>query len=155
SRARLRRHAVERLPLRDTAADHAGCHRRRADGVHALDRRFRDHVFHRRRRHGDAAAADLLDDQDRRDAGGERGIQPVDAADAGAYHHRIQSLSHAAAFRGAGMKRASSPMRRALLASLPPLAFALLTGTALAKDEFHLYNWNNYIAPETIKRFED
>src|SRR5512135_3820828 len=23
-----------------------------------------------------------------------------------------------------------------------------------AKDELHLYNWNNYIAPETIKRFE-
>ena len=23
-----------------------------------------------------------------------------------------------------------------------------------ARDEFHLYNWNNYIAPETIKRFE-
>src|SRR5438477_10165759 len=37
----------------------------------------------------------------------------------------------------------------ALLASL------LLAMPALAKDEFHLYNWNNYIAPETIKRFED
>ena len=24
-----------------------------------------------------------------------------------------------------------------------------------AKDQLHLYNWNNYIAPETIKRFED
>ncbi len=32
-----------------------------------------------------------------------------------------------------------------LLASLP----------ALAKDELHLYNWNNYIAPETVKRFEE
>src|SRR5437763_14716275 len=37
----------------------------------------------------------------------------------------------------------------ALLASL------LLAMPALAKDEFHLYNWNNYIAPETVKRFED
>jgi spermidine/putrescine transport system substrate-binding protein len=37
----------------------------------------------------------------------------------------------------------------ALLASL------LFSVQALAKDEFHLYNWNNYIAPETIKRFED
>ena len=25
---------------------------------------------------------------------------------------------------------------------------------AAAGDQFHLYNWNNYIAPETIKRFE-
>jgi spermidine/putrescine transport system substrate-binding protein len=24
-----------------------------------------------------------------------------------------------------------------------------------AKDEFHLYNWNNYLAPETVKRFEE
>src|SRR5512135_3827269 len=24
-----------------------------------------------------------------------------------------------------------------------------------AKDELHLYNWNNYIAPETVKRFEE
>jgi len=31
-----------------------------------------------------------------------------------------------------------------LLASLP----------ALAKDELHLYNWNDYIAPETVERFE-
>ncbi|MEP6701863.1 MAG: spermidine/putrescine ABC transporter substrate-binding protein [Betaproteobacteria bacterium] len=26
---------------------------------------------------------------------------------------------------------------------------------ALAADRLHLYNWNNYIAPETVKRFED
>ena len=38
---------------------------------------------------------------------------------------------------------------------LPLLASLLLVMPALAKDEFHLYNWNNYIAPETIKRFED
>ena len=25
---------------------------------------------------------------------------------------------------------------------------------ALAQDKLHLYNWNNYIAPETVKRFE-
>ena len=37
---------------------------------------------------------------------------------------------------------------------LPLLASLLLVMPALAKDEFHLYNWNNYIAPETIKRFE-
>ena len=34
-------------------------------------------------------------------------------------------------------------------------SFTLAVGPALAKDELHLYNWNNYIAPETIKRFED
>ena len=26
---------------------------------------------------------------------------------------------------------------------------------AAAKDQLHFYNWNNYIAPETIKRFEE
>ena len=31
---------------------------------------------------------------------------------------------------------------------------ALPVAPVQAKDEFHLYNWNNYIAPETIKRFE-
>ena len=37
-----------------------------------------------------------------------------------------------------------------LLLSLP-----LLTSTfALAADELHLYNWNNYIAPETVQKFE-
>jgi spermidine/putrescine transport system substrate-binding protein len=36
------------------------------------------------------------------------------------------------------------------------ILFALLALPALAaKDQLHLYNWNNYIAPETIKRFED
>ena len=36
-----------------------------------------------------------------------------------------------------------------LLASL-----ALAVPAFAAKDEFHLYNWNNYLAPETVKRFE-
>jgi len=31
------------------------------------------------------------------------------------------------------------------------IAFMPLAG---ARDQLHLYNWNNYIAPETIKRFE-
>jgi spermidine/putrescine transport system substrate-binding protein len=39
------------------------------------------------------------------------------------------------------------------------LAVVVATGLAFAapasaRDELHLYNWNNYIAPETIKRFE-
>jgi spermidine/putrescine transport system substrate-binding protein len=46
-------------------------------------------------------------------------------------------------------------MRRALLGAVPLLSLCFLAPPALAKDEFHLYNWNNYIAPETIKRFED
>src|SRR5262252_5303054 len=146
---------MERVPLRDATAYHARRHRRRADGLHALDRRLRDHVLHRRRRHCHAAAADLLDDQDCRDARGECRFQPVDAADAGAYHHRIESVSNAAAFRGARMKRPWFRMRRALLAAVPLLSLSFLAPPALAKDEFHLYNWNNYIAPETIKRFED
>ncbi|MCC7328223.1 MAG: spermidine/putrescine ABC transporter substrate-binding protein [Burkholderiales bacterium] len=35
------------------------------------------------------------------------------------------------------------------------VVFALLSLPALAKDPLHLYNWNNYIAPETVKRFEE
>lgn len=35
------------------------------------------------------------------------------------------------------------------------LSLSLLTSTvALAADELHLYNWNNYIAPETVQKFE-
>ena len=35
------------------------------------------------------------------------------------------------------------------------LLLALAAIPALAKDTLHLYNWNNYIAPETVKRFEE
>ncbi len=42
--------------------------------------------------------------------------------------------------------------KRTFAASLVALAaFAL---PAAAADKLHLYNWNNYIAPETVKRFE-
>jgi spermidine/putrescine transport system substrate-binding protein len=34
-------------------------------------------------------------------------------------------------------------------------AILALVAPAQAKDELHLYNWNNYIAPETVKRFEE
>ncbi|KAF0814003.1 Putrescine-binding periplasmic protein SpuD [Andreprevotia sp. IGB-42] len=34
------------------------------------------------------------------------------------------------------------------------LALCLATGVAQAEDVLHVYNWNNYIAPETVKRFE-
>ncbi len=40
--------------------------------------------------------------------------------------------------------------RLVLLLALPLFSFAVN-----AKDQLHLYNWNNYIAPETVKRFED
>ena len=42
--------------------------------------------------------------------------------------------------------RIFAPVLAALLALAVPVH---------AKDELHLYNWNNYIAPETVKRFED
>ena len=32
---------------------------------------------------------------------------------------------------------------------------ALAAPAAAAKDQLHFYNWNNYIAPETVKRFEE
>lgn len=35
------------------------------------------------------------------------------------------------------------------------LAVSTIALTVNAKDQLHLYNWNNYIAPETVKRFEE
>jgi spermidine/putrescine-binding protein len=35
------------------------------------------------------------------------------------------------------------------------LLFAIAALPVFAKDTLHLYNWNNYIAPETVKRFEE
>jgi spermidine/putrescine transport system substrate-binding protein len=43
-------------------------------------------------------------------------------------------------------------MKRLVLL-LASLVFAV--SASAAKDEFHLYNWNNYLAPETVKLFED
>jgi spermidine/putrescine transport system substrate-binding protein len=37
---------------------------------------------------------------------------------------------------------------------LLPLLLLLASLPAPAKDELHLYNWNDYIAPETVARFE-
>ena len=34
------------------------------------------------------------------------------------------------------------------------LVFLLASGSALAADELHLYNWNNYISEGTVERFE-
>ncbi|MBP8007030.1 MAG: extracellular solute-binding protein, partial [Burkholderiales bacterium] len=44
--------------------------------------------------------------------------------------------------------------KRAFALSLVALAAFALPAAAAAADKLHLYNWNNYIAPETIKRFE-
>jgi spermidine/putrescine transport system substrate-binding protein len=40
------------------------------------------------------------------------------------------------------------------LAACLAVIFSLTSIPAFAADRLHLYNWNNYIAPETIKRFE-
>ena len=55
------------------------------------------------RGHGDAAAADLLDDQDRGDARGQRRVDAADAADAGADHHRFPTFAQPAALRRRGI----------------------------------------------------
>lgn len=41
-----------------------------------------------------------------------------------------------------------------LATALLTIALACCAAQAHAKDQLHLYNWNNYIAPETIQRFE-
>jgi spermidine/putrescine transport system substrate-binding protein len=41
-----------------------------------------------------------------------------------------------------------------ILALVAALLAATLAGPGLAADQLHLYNWNNYISDETIKRFE-
>jgi spermidine/putrescine transport system substrate-binding protein len=43
-------------------------------------------------------------------------------------------------------------MKRVVLLLLSLLAAA---PAVAAKDQLHFYNWNNYIAPETVKRFEE
>ncbi len=45
---------------------------------------------------------------------------------------------------------------RAFAAAFATVLAAAFTFSAPAgaRDQLHLYNWNNYIAPETIKRFE-
>ncbi|MBS0321868.1 MAG: spermidine/putrescine ABC transporter substrate-binding protein [Proteobacteria bacterium] len=45
-------------------------------------------------------------------------------------------------------------MNRTIRTLLAAAALALAAGAVHAKDQLHLYNWNNYIAPETIQRFE-
>src|SRR5947199_6741659 len=49
------------------------------------------------------------------------------------------------------MTRSFSLLTLALTLSLSVLPAV----PASAADQLHLYNWNNYIAPETVKRFED
>src|SRR5581483_1349288 len=128
---------------------HAGGRRGRADGIHAVDRRLRDHLLHRRRGHGDASAADLLDDQDRGDARGECGVNAAHAAHVAADRHRVALVTEHAS-RSTGV----NPMPgRPFLRALAVLA-ALACLPVHAADQLHLYNWNNYIAPETVKRFE-
>ncbi len=67
---------------RHLSADPAGRGGRGADGLHALAGRFRDQLLHRRGGRFHAAAADLLDDQDRRHARGQCGLHAADAAHA-------------------------------------------------------------------------
>jgi len=42
-----------------------------------------------------------------------------------------------------------------LTALIAAMVIAAAAAPATAKDQLHLYNWNNYIAPETVKRFEE
>jgi len=44
---------------------------------------------------------------------------------------------------------------KALISPILAVILALAFAPAHAKDVLHLYNWNNYIAPETVKRFEE
>ena len=90
---------VPGVPAGDAAADHARRDRRRADGVHLVDRRFRHHVLHRRRRHHDAADQDLHHGEGHRDTRGERRLHAADAAHPGAHRHRLQALARRAARR--------------------------------------------------------
>ena len=46
----------------------------------------------------------------------------------------------------------STAMKPALIAMVAACTFACVA--AHARDELHLFNWNNYIAPATVSRFE-
>src|SRR5436305_3545956 len=45
-------------------------------------------------------------------------------------------------------------MKKTTAAFAAILALTAAAAPASAADKLHLYNWNNYIAPETVKRFE-
>ena len=62
-----------------------------------------------------------------------------------------QALAQPAAIRPGVL---TMTLRAFAAAFAPSLAARHLPAPAGAKDQLHLYNWNNYIAPETIKRFE-
>src|SRR4029453_14731672 len=135
--------------LRDASPYHVGGRRRRVDGVHAVDRRFRHHVLHRGRGNGDAAAADLFDDQDRCDTRGQCLFNAPHPASLAADRRRLPPVAQPATLRlGDSMNRLL-----ALAVAAAVVLFAAPAGAATAK--IHLYNWNNYIAPETVKRFEE
>ncbi len=91
---------------------------------------------------------DLLDDQDRGDAGGQCRVNTADAADVGADRRRGTDVPEPAAHPRAHVWKARF-RRLALRPRAPSRCRA-----AAAADKLHLYNWNNYIAPETVKRFE-
>jgi len=44
---------------------------------------------------------------------------------------------------------------KALSALIAAVVVAAAAAPVIARDQLHLYNWNNYIAPETVKRFEE
>lgn len=62
----------------------------------------------------------------------------------------VTSLLMASIMAGCGGKKeAEKPAENA---TTPTAPVATSTG---GKDQLHLYNWNNYIAPETVKSFEE
>ena len=99
------------------------------------------------RRRDDAAAPDLLDGEERRLAGDQRGL------DDAARRHRPAARSR----RSCSSRDDGCARRRCLAAlGLGPARGALRAGrrAAPASRVLNLYIWSNYIAPETLAKFE-
>ena len=148
---------VQTLLPRDPAADPAGDRRRRASGLHGLDRRLRHHVLRGRSRRHDPAAPDLLDAEGRGHARGQRRL------DASARRDRRADRRRPAA--AAAASRAVRGMRslRIAAAVLVAVAALALPSCAPSGDEppypgpgekkLNVYIWSEYLPQEVIDEF--
>ena len=143
----------------DATAHPAGHRVGRAAGVHGLDRRLRDHLFRGRGGRDDPSAADLLDAQGGRDAGGQRGLDPAAGADDHSDHGRAATAA-ATAGRGPRLMRL---LRMAAVLVVAAASAAVLDcggrkepgadSAAAHEKKLNLYIWSSYMPQDVLDDF--
>ena len=111
-------------------------------------RRLRDHVLRGRGGLDHPARPDLLHGAHRHLARDQRGLDPPPRG-----HERSSSSPPTAWSRASRLRSAAIPAALGLLILSAP--FVLVGPRALADRVLNLYIWSNYIAPETVKKFEE